>query len=411
MPKKPPKKAFQAYVAQLCKGDVSEEWKKADDRKIAKLGKILNALQEESQSTQLLKKESEDRVAQRELEDRRHSVGERLAGCRAREAEHERKQEELRLHVLDSEQFIRDAEANIRRDQMKIDEINAECRKLDEEIRHREMELENEKQLHNEEVSTISRMSQYKEFLEATVQECDDDFDGDVDALINRHHTLASGNQELHATNVELTSRLDKKREEWQTEQTNLTNTHLMISSQLHTCRMNYERFRRESQELEAQLNRALEEKELKESHIGIINMAIEQLFTRIVQTCGLPQRKKAISDMIDSKYGHRLDLMLLAITERVEDLQDIHQKAHEALRLDEKRGREEVEDYSVLPRVEFVTKGAANDAGQQEGASSKFSPSEASRSLVAHQSGGGGAATSEKQHSSGAAGDTFITE
>jgi len=49
-------RATANFVEKHCKSDVSEEWKKVDDKKIAQLRGILAALQEENQSTQLLKK-------------------------------------------------------------------------------------------------------------------------------------------------------------------------------------------------------------------------------------------------------------------------------------------------------------------------------------------------------------------
>ncbi|CAJ1453942.1 unnamed protein product [Effrenium voratum] len=85
-----------------------------------------------------------------------------------------------------------------------------------------------------------------------------------------------------------------------------------------------------ESQELEGRLNRALEEKEVKESQVGVISMAIEQLFSRTVNSCRLPQRKKDATDIKfapvrGNKADVRLEEMFKQIIERVEDLQEMH--------------------------------------------------------------------------------------
>merc|ERR550514_1387105 len=57
--------------------------------------------------------------------------------------------------------------------------------------------------------------------------------------------------------------------------------------------------------------------------------MAIEQLFSRVVESCSrLQQRKTAMLEYVDSKYGHRLDLVLPSITERLQELQWILEKA-----------------------------------------------------------------------------------
>merc|ERR550514_723755 len=57
--------------------------------------------------------------------------------------------------------------------------------------------------------------------------------------------------------------------------------------------------------------------------------MAIEQLFSRVVESCSrLQQRKTAMLEYVDSKYGHRLDLVLPSITERLQELQWILEEA-----------------------------------------------------------------------------------
>lgn len=253
-------------------------------------------------------------------------------------------------------------------------------------------------------------MTRHKQYLEDVVGKCEDDFEGDIDALINRHQTLEAGNQELHISNNRLTVGLDQKREEWKDVQTNLQNEHLQISSKLHECRMNLERYRRESQELESQYNRALEEKQLKDSLVGIIHMAIEQLFFRIVSTCSLPQRKKAMFDSVDSKYGHKLDLMLEAITGRLEDLRDIHSQAIARLALEKEQ--EVVPDLDEKKMdVQWVTSKGQADGPVAEGGggSSKVSTSDgASQRLPVRDNEERGHAPPEapRQRS----GDTFLT-
>merc|ERR1711920_940826 len=85
-------RATAKFVEKHCKSDVSEEWKKVDDKKIVKLRGILAALQEENQSTQLLKKESEDKEARRALELTRSSVEQRLNECKEKEETFVKKQ-------------------------------------------------------------------------------------------------------------------------------------------------------------------------------------------------------------------------------------------------------------------------------------------------------------------------------
>jgi len=358
-------KASTALIQKHCKSDVSEEWKKVDDRKIAKLRGILSALQEENQSTQLLKKESEDKEARRALQSTRSSVETRLAACKEKEVLFTKRQFDLRKHVMENQKSLQELESTIEKGEKKSKDEQAECRRLDNEIQALNEELR-QKELSKEiESQKIARTSQYKSFLEHVVQECQEEFEGDIEVLINRHATLEAGSQELNQANEDLSARLDRVRDECLRVQTKLQNEHLMISSQLHECQVDLDHHQAESHELEQRLNRALEEKELKESQVGVIQMAIEQLFTRTVTSCRLKQRKKAMLDATDIKFAPvlrgeksdvRLEEMFKQIIERVEDLKDMHEKALEQLGHDNKKIETALfEEVDIMERIKFV--------------------------------------------------------
>merc|ERR1719498_1044007 len=171
----------------------------------------------------------------------------------------------------------------------------------------------------------------------------------EVEDLISRHNTLEASNKELFQTNSALTSQLDRVRDECQRVQTRLQNEHLRISSQLHECQVNLDKHRAESQDLEARLNRALEEKELKESKVGVIQMAIEQLFSRTLASLKLNPTKKNSRVAADNKFQPvlgdkndvKLDEMLRQIVERMEDLQEILKEADKHLKTHEVEEKE----------------------------------------------------------------------
>jgi len=96
--------------------------------------------------------------------------------------------------------------------------------------------LAEEEKVKSLEMKKIALTSQYKSFLEAVVQECEEDFEGDIEVLMNRHRTLEAGNQELHQENSDRTRRLDSLREKCMRVQTELQNQHLMNSRDLHNC-------------------------------------------------------------------------------------------------------------------------------------------------------------------------------
>lgn len=361
---------MSVFMTQAFKRDHAEEWKKVDDDKIKRLRGILASMQEESQCTQLLKKDRENWDVQSQLDQTRRSVGSRLQECKKKKTVFEKKQEELRRVVSESEQYIRDTDTKIEKSEKKAKDEQAECRKLDEELKALGQELEENRERKEVEVRRIQQNSHFKRYLDSVVFQFDEDFEGDIENLMNRHLTLEAGNEELHNANEKLTAELDKTREEWLRVQAKLQNDQLMINSTLHECQMNLEKYRAESADLENRLNQALEEKELKESNIGIINMAIEQIFQRTVSTCRLPQRKKAMQEAVETKFGHRLDLVLQQITQRVTELQWICDKASAALKpetmamnttnllgLDDESG-------SFMDRVEYVKSGVPPGAG-----------------------------------------------
>lgn len=411
---------MSVFITQAFKRDHGEDWKKVDDEKIKRLRAILASMQEESQSTQLLKKERENWDVQSQLEQTRKSVGSRLGECKKKKTVFEKKQEELRRVVSESEQYIRDTDTKIEKADKKAKEEQAECRKLDEEYYTLAQELEANRQSKDVEMRKIAQNSHFKRYLDSVVQQFDEDFEGDIENLIQRHQTLEQGNEELHKANEKLTAELDKTRDEWLRVQLKLQNDQLTINSELHECQMNLERYRAESADLENRLNQALEEKELKESNIGIINMAIEQIFQRTVSTCRLPTRKKAMQEAVESKFGHRLDLVLMQVTQRVTELQWICDKATAQLKVEQQPAMMvslDDEGGSIVDRVKYV-KASAPPKGKEEGQPQLSGPAggaapaaaaAASSAKVAAAAAGGSAKV--QVHEEAAKGHTFLTE
>ncbi|CAE7225149.1 kif1 [Symbiodinium sp. CCMP2456] len=371
-----------------CKIDVNDEWQPVDDQKIAQLRGILSALHEENQSTQLLRVESEDREAQLALKATRKSVETRLAFCKEKEMMFMKKQEDLRRHVLDN--------------QMRGSTTQAQSRRLDGEIRALEKELQEKEQQRDTEQAKIGKMAQYKNFLEHVIHESQEEFGDDIEVLMNRYATLEGGSQELTQGNDDLSMRLDRVRDECARVQTKLQlsskslrerfgkgilvlvccacssswwrspsvdrgaalhysgvlaavrdvyaiqqNEHLAISSQLHKCQVELEQH-------------------LQESQVGVISMAIEQLFSRTVNSCRLPQRKKDATDVKfapvrGDKSDVRLEEMFKQIIERVEDLQEMHS----TVQLGREKPKEEealFDERGFMERVKFLYQRSEDD-------------------------------------------------
>jgi len=331
------------------KADVSEEWRKADDHKIGKLRGILAALQEESCETQLLKKMSEESEVGNELKDKRRDVGNRLVLCSEQETEFEKKQEELRQYVMKNFNALKEAENAVKALGEKSKEESAECRRLENEIQLLEKELQDQHIVQEAETKKISRTEKYKRYLEEVVTECKDEFEGDIEVLMNRYITLRQGHLELCRTKDSLDLELDKVREECtpgSKAQVVMENKKLTKESKLHERQTDLENKRKERETLEAKLNSALKEKKDKDCQVRLIHMAIEQLFTRAVASCRINRLRKAMVENIESSaHGDlktpvrmdpetaKLDAMLTAITERMEDLRAMHDKAKAELK------------------------------------------------------------------------------
>merc|ERR1719261_478817 len=203
----------------------------------------------------------------------------------------------------------------------------------------------------------IAQNSQFKKYLESVVQENEEDFKGEIENLLNRHNTLKGGNAELQQQDVEVNRTLDKRREDFQREYTKLQNEQLMVNSDFHNQQMEFEKLRAEKAELESKLTSAYDEREKYQSHIGIIGMAIEQLYQRALQSCRDDRRKQAMEDHITSKFGHRDDLVLECIEERMNELVWIVEqcKIHQEK---ERKGvpvKEVVMDGDILDHVRFI--------------------------------------------------------
>lgn len=396
----------EKFTHQHCRSDVSEEWKQVDDGKLDALRGILAALKEENQATQLLKHESADRQAGSELESMRTSVKARLEACKEQESEFEEKKAKLRGCVLKYEKSLRLMETNIEKGDRKAKEELQECRRLDTEIRAVTQDIGEHEGGRREEEAAIARASGHKAFLESVVQECEEDFEGDIKVLMNRYHTLDSEKQSLHARNTALAAQLNRVREESLKVQTELQTEVMMDSSRLHEAQVALEKHRSESKELENRLNRNIEDKELRKSQAAVIQMAIEQIFERILESCRLKQRKDAmLAEIEDRKFAPvrgdkgdvRLDAKLNQIIVRVRDLKDMSDKVRAHLDQEKKKieGPAMVDEVDILSKVQFVQQRDKDRGGYVPEAGSSQQSSEL----------GVSAGGSMKQASSGASG------
>jgi hypothetical protein len=320
-------------------------WQKIDADLLMKQRAALANMEEESPSTLLLRKEAEDSVVQEELELTRRKVLDRLNDVKAKTAIFERKQAELRDTVQKNKQFIRDTDAKIETAEKKARE---EVEQMNKRLEEKKLIVSDRDKYMEEKIieeKIIAQNSQFKKYLDSVVS-CpgyEEDFKGEIENLLNRHNTLKGGNAELQQQDVEVNRKLDKRREDFQREYTKLQNEQLMVNSDFHNQQMEFEKLRAEKAELESKLTSAMDAREKYQSHIGIIGMAIEQLYQRALQSCRDDRRKQAMEDHITSKFGHRDDLVLECIEERMKELVWIVEKSKMDIAKKDKEPEKEV--------------------------------------------------------------------
>ena len=274
---------MSVFLTEVFKQSPTESWAKPTDDKVSKLQTVLLSMKEESQATKLLKKERESYKVNTELVAKRKDVQLRLEACRRATKEYEQRQEQLRRIVTENEQFIRDTDLKIDKADRKIREELDQIQKKEQEYAQLKRQLVDLQNGIVEAEKKIKQNAHVKHFLDSTVQAFEEEFDGDVENLMNRYLTLESGNKELSTANNELTAVLDQQREKWQKEQLKLQNEMLVNNSSLHEFQVMLDKYRAEVADLENQVNTKVEQRQTKKSNIGIVHMALEQLFERAV--------------------------------------------------------------------------------------------------------------------------------
>lgn len=312
-------------IATAFQTNVNDGWREITDQELSKMRTLLLSMEEESQDTMLLKRERKAFDAVERLADMRLTVDQRLEECKRNKIAFEKKQGELRKMAQDNEQFIRYTDTKIESCEKKAREEQAACKLLEIEIKKIEENLVGLYEQKDEYVKQIDKISHYKHFFEKVVTEYEDEFEGDLENLINREAALRKGAQELEGKNTKLQEKLDKLREAWIIDQTRLQNEQLVLNSTLHEYKVKLERNRVENRDIENKLKGALEEKEWKESNFGVMKLAINQLLVRIISSCRLSQRKQAITDFLGPPRGqeerYKMDLVLKVISERMHEL------------------------------------------------------------------------------------------
>lgn len=159
---------------------------------------VVSGVSQMSQSTLLLKKRKEMREIDDALEFMKEEYLQRMEACDARQMELDRKQAEMKEQVTRFEKFIKENDSKRTRAEVKS---KAEHRFTEgNEQRRKQLLQQVDKDLKDRDALERKRaqLLKYRQYLEATVEASDGEYE-EVGDILNRHATLLDTNNDLKA--------------------------------------------------------------------------------------------------------------------------------------------------------------------------------------------------------------------
>lgn len=159
---------------------------------------VVSGVSQMSQSTLLLKKRKEMREIDDALEFMKEEFLQRMEACDARQMELDRKQAEMKEQVTRFEKFIKENDSKRTRAEVKA---KAEHRFTEgNEQRRKQLLQQLDKDLKDRDALERKRaqLLKYRQYLEATVEASDGEYE-EIGDILNRHATLLDTNNDLKA--------------------------------------------------------------------------------------------------------------------------------------------------------------------------------------------------------------------
>eukprot|EP00742_Colponemidia_sp_Colp-10_P002051 GILJ01002191.1.p1 GENE.GILJ01002191.1~~GILJ01002191.1.p1 ORF type:complete len:411 (-),score=78.87 GILJ01002191.1:136-1368(-) len=281
---------------------------------------LLASIAPTSQSTLLLKKEKEAREVEQQLERIREEVNRRMHLCELRQKEFEAKQQEMREQVAKFERFILENDLKRQRAEQRLrGEMEASKKKSQEiqELRDRLDDLRNQ-QMKQE--SMLDRYRVYSRYLEQTATTAEEEFQGDIETLVNRYNTLAEGNRELRTSVDGASAAADDIRQNLINLQKETQNEILVNNATIHRHQMQIEKIQNQSAIIESQLETRIASSKLRTADVGQVQMSIKNLFSRVV-SCNKGRLPPRISISEKENPVQYLGECLKVVAERVSEL------------------------------------------------------------------------------------------
>lgn len=219
---------------------------------------------------------------QEALENKKIEFAKKEEEFKKREEDLRLKDRELQDSLIGFSKFLQENNAKrIRAEKKALDEIRIRQEK-DVEIRDLDSKLEELEQERAAAKTSLERMLAYQKYLE-TVVDVTEEYD-EINALLLRHSTLTSTNDDLKKHIDECTESFEQLRTDLQVYRKSTHDEILNLENDVSSAKQAYERKKRDTAEMQLHIDSVLQVAASKALARGQVCMAAENIFCRACQ-------------------------------------------------------------------------------------------------------------------------------
>jgi len=243
------------------------------------------------QRTLLLKKEVEVERVDVELEAKRHEFRARMEACSQRQVEVQKKQQRMKDRVSKFEKFIAENESKRRRAMQKYQQ---EVKIKDQKSSEYDMLLEDLEELktrHDHLVGKVNRYKKFEEYLNKVIESMPEDYlpssEDKVKGLMMRHRTLSESNKDLVENVESMQDELEDIKHRLESLKQDHAKQKVSDSSALARLQGMQEGITENNKQMDVKFNNTKGKMRQKRTELGVIFMAIENIFEKCQKTPG----------------------------------------------------------------------------------------------------------------------------
>ncbi|XP_013069279.1 coiled-coil domain-containing protein 42 homolog [Biomphalaria glabrata] len=267
------------------------------------------------QKTLLLKKEVEIDKVNGLLDAKRYEFKQRIDNCAQRQLQLQKKQQQMKDRVAKFEKFIQENEAKRRR----------AIQKYQQEVRLREQkalefsslsdQLEQLKKRHKTLEAKLKAYKIFEQYLRSVVDAMPEDYlpstEDKIKGLMMRYRTLSESNKGLVDNLETISDELEVCRKEYEVLNQEHQKSRLSNTSELSQLLEKQEVLQSRTEQMEQNYNMTSEDLRHKRTEVGIIFMAIDNIYDKCKKPTDLPlgkedwdQKLNKIKDYLQEREG-----------------------------------------------------------------------------------------------------------